>query len=188
MPTPQPIRLLTPDQYIEQERTSDTRHEYCNGYTEAMAGASRTHNLLAGALFSTLRAQLHNPECHVYMSDMKLRVQTLENDRFFYPDVMVSCDREPPSDYYEDRPSLVAEVLSDSTETKDRFEKLAAYSKVRTLSAYLTVSQKHREVVKYTWRADVVEMTKYLKADDRIVVSGLNLSFTLDEIYKGINM
>jgi Uma2 family endonuclease len=54
---------------------------------------------------------------------------------------MVACDPEPEDLYVESEPCLVAEVVSSSTETIDRREKLAAYKRMPNLEAYLTVSQ-----------------------------------------------
>jgi Uma2 family endonuclease len=54
---------------------------------------------------------------------------------------MVACDPEPEDLYVESEPCLVAEVVSSSTETIDRREKLAAYKRMPNLEAYLIVSQ-----------------------------------------------
>jgi Uma2 family endonuclease len=45
-----PKRLLTPVEYLAQERLAAFKSEYYQGETFAMAGASREHNLIVGNL------------------------------------------------------------------------------------------------------------------------------------------
>ncbi len=37
--------------YLEQERLSETKHEFCDGEMSAMSGASAAHNLMVGILY-----------------------------------------------------------------------------------------------------------------------------------------
>lgn len=81
------------------------------------------------------------------MSDMRLR---LEDDTFYYPDVMVvrePLESENPT--FQREPCLLVEVTSPSTETTDRREKLAAYKAIPTLKAYLIVSQDREWIQHY---------------------------------------
>jgi Uma2 family endonuclease len=103
---------ITPETYLQGERTAEVKHEYDNGYVIAMVGASRAHNLIALTVASEIKQHLKGKACRCYMSDMKVRIQTSANDWFYYPDVMVSCDVAPPSEYYEVNPVLIIEVLS----------------------------------------------------------------------------
>ena len=141
---------ITADEYLRGEQSSDIRHEYDNGYMVAMVGASRAHNLITLSLASAIRSQLKGGSCRTYASDMKVRIQSKENDLFYYPDVLVSCDQAPTSEYYEEKPKLIIEVLSPSTETRDRLEKLAAYMRIPSLKEYFTVAQDKVEVCRYT--------------------------------------
>lgn len=118
---------LSPDDYLAGEQRSDVKHEYDNGYVVAMVGASRAHNLIALTVASAVKSHVKGEPCRTYISDTKVRIQTRSNDVFYYPDVMVSCDPNPPSEYYEVKPVLIVEVLSPSTEMRDKLEKLSAY-------------------------------------------------------------
>ena len=113
---------VLPEEYLQGEHSSDVKHEYDNGYIFAMVSASRAHNLIALTVASEMKLHLKGKPCRSYMSDMKVRIQTKGNDLFYYPDVMVSCDDQPPSEYYEEKPVLIVEVLSPSTETRDKLE------------------------------------------------------------------
>jgi len=123
---------LSVEDYLEMEKTATVRHEYVAGEVYAMTGASRRHNRIAGNVYRRLADAAAGGPCRVYMETVKLR-----KDIFYYPEVMVACGSEPENPYYEDAPCLVVEVVSPSTESTDRREKLAAYKRVPGLKAYL---------------------------------------------------
>jgi len=177
--------LLTPDEYLKQEKTAESKHEFDNGVVFAMVGASRSHNLIALTLATEIRTHLKNSHCRTYISDMKLRIRTLESDKFYYPDVMVSCDEEPPSEYYEDKPILVIEVLSSSTETRDKLEKLAAYGRVKSLQEYLTVAQDRVEVNRYSWLNENTMLTQY-RDGDIVNLGSIGLNISVKDIYQDV--
>lgn len=107
---------LTPDQYLQIEETGNTKHEYIDGQSYAMAGECDAHVTIAGNLFALLRSHVRGSDCRVYISDMKARIEAL--NRFYYPDVMVSCDsRDLATPNYKRFPTLIIEVLSDSAES-----------------------------------------------------------------------
>ena len=70
----------------------------------------------------------------------------------YYPDIMVSCDpRDTQVVKYDlSYPRLVIEVLSPSTELRDRTEKLAHYQTCSTVEEYVIVSQERQAVEIYT--------------------------------------
>ena len=181
---PKQIRV-TAEEYLEGEKSADVKHEYSNGYVVAMVGASRSHNLIAGTLLTYIKQHLKGSPCRTYMSDMKVRIQSQGNDLFFYPDVMVSCDEQPPSEYYEDKPTLIIEVLSASTETRDKLDKLSAYSRIPTLIEYFTVAQDHVEVNRYIMSKGSAELVQY-KDGDIVDFSSIGLKLAIKDIYADV--
>ncbi|MBA2510263.1 MAG: Uma2 family endonuclease [Rubrobacteraceae bacterium] len=163
------------------EKTATVRHEYVAGEVYAMTGASRRHNRIAGNVYRRLADAAAGGPCRVYMETVKLR-----KDIFYYPEVMVACGSEPENPYYEDAPCLVVEVVSPSTESTDRREKLAAYKRVPGLKAYLILEQERMRVERHfrdeegAWlRADLVE-------EGRFSVPCPEMSLALAEIYEGL--
>jgi Uma2 family endonuclease len=72
------------------------------------------------------------------MNDVKLNIESL--DRFYYPDVMVTCSAADASDPLIQRePVLLVEVLSPSTAAYDRGAKFAAYRALTSLREVLIV-------------------------------------------------
>jgi Uma2 family endonuclease len=128
------------DDYLEGELVSDVKHEYVNGEVYAMAGARRAHNLISMTLANLLYNHLRDTPCRVFVADMKVGILTATDDCFYYPDVQVSCEKNG-NDHYNAEPKLIIEVLSDSTERKDRVEKFYTYRKLASLEEYVLVAQ-----------------------------------------------
>jgi Uma2 family endonuclease len=136
---------LSSEEYLQLEEKSDIKHEYIDGEIYAMAGATDAHVTIAGNLFALLRNYLRGSDCRVYISDMKARIE--KRDRFFYPDVMVTCDsRDRENSTYKQYPTLIVEVLYDSTEAFDRGDKFADYQTLDSLQEYVLINSKRQRV------------------------------------------
>ncbi len=97
-----------------------------------MPGASDAHVTVTGNLFTLLRNHIRGTGCHVYMADMKVKIEPA--NVFYYPDVMVTCDeRDRSYAYFKRYPCLIVEVLSSTTEGFDRGEKFVNYRQLDTL-------------------------------------------------------
>ncbi len=131
-------RYISAYDYLEGEQLSPIKHEYIAGQVFAMAGASESHVTIALNLATLLRAHVRGGPCRVYISDMKVRVDAA--DSFFYPDVFVTCH---PGDAGEPlmkrQPTLIVEVLSDSTAAFDRGAKFAHYRQLPSLKEYVLI-------------------------------------------------
>lgn len=124
--------------YLARETEQTEKHQYIAGEVFAMAGASEAHVTVAGNVFFPLRAHLRGGPCSVFISDMKLRVET--DDAFFYPDVFVTCaESDRTETRYKSAPTLTAEVLSPSTSAYDHGAKFAAYRKLPSLREYVLI-------------------------------------------------
>src|SRR5437588_9592329 len=131
-----------PRQYLEMERKAEYKSEYWRGRIYAMAGASREHNLITMSIASQLSSQLRERPCEVYASEMRVKVS--ETGLYTYPDVTVVCGEAQFEDAEVDtllNPSLIIEVLSESTAAYDRGVKFEHYRKVESIADYVLVAQ-----------------------------------------------
>jgi Uma2 family endonuclease len=138
----EPKPRLTIPEYLALERQSDIRSEYLDGEMIAMTGASRSHSRIALNIAASLDRQVKPSGCEVFISDM--RVQTADG-LLTYPDVIVVCGNPEFTDSELDtllNPTLIAEVLSPSTENYDRGVKFARYRTTPSLREYLLIEQK----------------------------------------------
>jgi Uma2 family endonuclease len=139
---------LTTKDYLELERASSVRHEWHDGEMIAMAGASKAHNLIAGNIFAALHHQLRGKSCKAFITDLKLAVASA--DLYFYPDIMVVCGKDAfIEEDITSNAAVIIEVLSESTESRDRGEKFNAYQLVPSLQDYVLVSQHKMQVEVY---------------------------------------
>lgn len=173
------------DHYLERELESEGRNEYVNGEILAMTGASAAHNLIAGSLFSALHSHLRGSPCRVYMNDMKLEIAAAHS--FFYPDVMVSCvePEKLQNCYFVSDAKLVIEVLSPSTDQRDREFKRITYRQLPGLQEYLLVAQNSRRVICYRRLPDGWEQETY-GAKEAVGLKSVDLILPLARIYEDI--
>lgn len=172
--------------YLTGEQQTEIRHEYINGTTHAMGGASAAHNLIAGNVFAVLHAAARNTLCQVFMADMKVYLKIADEDVFYYPDLLVSCDPEDNQDYYRTRPCLIVEVLSPTTERIDRREKFMAYTSLSSLQEYILIAQDRQAVMvfrrKNSWKPEMLQSGEQFSSDC------LEYTLPLTEVYNRVEL
>ena len=179
--------LITVEDYLEAEQHSEIRHEYLYGTIHAMAGGSRRHNQICLAIASALQRKIRKGPCQTFMNDVKILIRTRLGEIFYYPDVMVGCDPTDRHDFYLERPSILFEVTSPSTEQTDRREKLTAYQSLASLEHYVIVSQDTRSAEWFRRAEDGWERILLVESLDTLKFDGIDVEFTLGEIYEDID-
>src|SRR2546422_1118794 len=117
---PKAVDRISPDEYLEGERSAEVRHEYVDGYVYAMAGASDDHNRITRNILTALDNALQGKPCEPFATDMKVKIPPALADIYYYPDVLVACDPSDDAKYFRERPSVIFEVISPDTERVDR--------------------------------------------------------------------
>ena len=151
----QPTPFLTPERYLEIERVADFKSEYFDGEMFAMAGARLAHNLIVTNAVRELGNQFRQRPCQVYASEMRVRVSA--TGLYTYPDIIGVCGEPQFVDRQQDtllNPSLLAEVLSPSTEAYDRGRKFDHYKTVESLREYLLIATDRVHIDLYTQQTD----------------------------------
>ena len=146
---------LTAEDYLAIERSAEFKSEFFDGEIFAMSGASRSHNAIVLNVGAELRQQLKKSPCKTYANDMRVKVDP--SGLYTYPDVLVVCGKEQFDDTHFDtllNPTLIIEVLSDSTEAYDRGRKFEHYRKLESLEEYVLIAQNHPHIESYRRQAD----------------------------------
>jgi Uma2 family endonuclease len=181
----EPPPYMTVEEYLKFEEKSPTRHEYVNGLVYAMSGASMAHNRIVSRLHIALEKHLRGGPCEAFLQDLKLKL-TPDSDKFFYyPDVMVSCDRSGWYKKWITNPRLVIEVLSTSTQHIDHREKATIYRRIESIDEYVIVAQHSPQLTIYR-RAEkwVPERVSGLEAMAEF--RSVGASVPLGEIYEDV--
>ncbi len=142
--------FVTPVEYLALERKSETRSEYIAGGIYAVSGAGRRHNLIVGNLLGLLSARMRGKSCEAYAFAMRVKINP---NVYTYPDLVAVCGEPRFEDAFIDtllNPTVIIEVLSESTEAYDRGEKFAHYRRLDSLREYVLVAQDKIRIEHYS--------------------------------------
>ncbi len=175
---------ISPDEYLEGDRSAEVRHEYVDGRVYAMAGASDDHNRLAGNIFAELREKLRGHPGEPFINDMKAKIAPGFADVYYYPVVLVACDPTDNARYFRERPTVIIEVLSPETERTDRREKTIAYRQIPAVGAYVLVEEERMAatILRQTepgWQSHVIEGRGLI-----LKLPGIGVEIPLERIYE----
>lgn len=165
------------EEFLELEPEQGTWLEWCAGFVYAMSGGSPEHSRLSARVIAALSARLSD-ECSVFDAKVDIWIEAAQ----FYgqADVSVVCGalhthtvkrKDKVLGEAITNPVVIVEVLSPSTEARDRGEKFEAYKQIPSLREYVLVSQDARRVEvrrrdERGWSAEIAE------AGDTISIHG----------------
>jgi Uma2 family endonuclease len=179
--------FYTVEEYLAFERSSELKHEYISGEIVAMAGATRAHNLVTGNIAQRLRNQLGGKPCETYSSEMRVRTTPTE---YTYPDVVVVCDEPQFEDAELDtllNPTVVVEVLSKSSEARDRGEKFLDYRGIESVKDIILITQHKMRVEHYVRQPNNDWILHDISDPDGMtIMTSIGCTLTLAEIYERV--
>ena len=183
-------KRYTAEEYLALERQAQCKSEYCAGEIFAMAGVSRWHNLIVTNVLRELSLQLKGRPCTTYPSDMRVKISP--TGLYTYPDVTVVCGEAQFEDTRQDtllNPTLIVEVLSESTEAYDRGGKFAHYRKLPTLLEYVLITQTKPHIEHYVRQAD----NRWLLSEadsvsDAVHLPSIDCHLALAEVYDKVDI
>ncbi len=177
MPYRAPMTLA---ELTEVERETDTRHELVDGVAYAMVGGSANHGAVVNGTVIAFGNRLSRP-CQVFSESTRLHIRTDLSDDYVYPDVMVVCDPTDRAKGHRERPVLLAEVLSPSTEATDRGRKFQLYRAIPSLEHYLLIDQNRMQVECFDRRTGWTPRS--VAGDAPLDLSALSLSIPVRDFY-----
>jgi Uma2 family endonuclease len=181
--------LFTPAEYLELERSAETKSEYHNGVIVAMAGSTEEHDLAIGDIYISIGAQLRGSQCKFYTDNMRVNVP--ECNCYYYPDASVACG-EPQFQRIDGvqsltNPILIVEVLSESTERFDRDRKFFCYQTLPSLKTYILVSQDEPLVQVFEKQSDSKWVFEHYEGLEAIVpLPSIGCELKLADVYSRV--
>ena len=181
-------RLLTVDEFLEWESQQPFRHELIYSRVVAMTGVSRSHNRININLAFALEQKLEDQGCEVYIIEVGLLVD--REGTYTYPDVIVVCGEpklygEAPQETLEN-PALLFEILSPSTETVDRNQKMEQYRQIPSLLGYFLVAQDKPLIEAHTRSFDDWQYREYAGLNASLHIPTPACEIPLSEIYRRV--
>jgi Uma2 family endonuclease len=177
--------LLTPEEYLAIERRAEFKSEYFQGEIFALERAQKPHALIATNIIRVLGNQTLELNCNVYSSDMRVKIKKI--DKYTYPDVAVTCGQEIFEDDHVDtllNPIVIFEILSHSTEARDRGEKFQHYQFIDSLAEYILIAQNVVRVEQYVRQSDRTWLySQYQNFEDVVKLESINCELALKDVY-----
>lgn len=167
------------DQFLAWEDRQEARHEWIGGTVHMQAGGRLSHVRVVGATYAVLRQKLAGMPCEVFPDGVRLEVE----DDVFSPDLMVVCgERLAETATAVTAPALIAEVLSEGTEARDRGDKWAAYRRLPSLQAYLLIAPDTRRVEAFRRDGADWRLTD-LTLSDRLTLTTPPVSLAVSDLF-----
>lgn len=179
-------RNYTQQEYFDIIRSSDAKLEYRRGTVYALAGGSIEHNRIKDKL--TTEILRRDFRCRYYSSDTAVYVE--REEAYYFPDMSFICGDPSYTDQSIEQitnPTLIVEVLSNSTEAKDRGEKFHSYFSLPSFVEYVLIESQ-------TIRIDVFRrngpgswsMRSYSAPEEEVELQTLGVSIPLSAIYEDV--
>jgi Uma2 family endonuclease len=176
--------FMSAEEYLIWEPTQEQRYEYWDGQVVVMSGGTRNHNRVCTNFFKLLDDSLAESSCEVYIVDVKVQVEP--GRKYFYPDVVVTCDERDQNPQLIQFPCLIIEMLSPSTEAVDRGKKFTAYRQSLTLKEYVLVQIEQPSVEVFGHN----EHGKWVLSDyslgDTLLLETVNVEIAIADLYKQV--
>ena len=181
----QRIPHLTLEEYLWLDEASEHKWEYEDGRVYCLAGSTNNHAAIVNSLGTALDRALGERPCMVMTESPKVIVAARKH---YYPDLVVSCDeREDGDDVVVRYPLLIAEVLSPSTERRDRGAKLLAYQQVASIENILLIAADQPAALVYERAKEELgqwSSRQYNASQPTMYLASLDLSLQLADLYR----
>lgn len=163
------------EEFMEINEKSTLRMEFINGEIYLLRSPNIKHQELLGKLYLVFNDYFKEKKCRVFFApfDVHFNKKDIKDPDVMQPDILVACDLEhnvTEKGRYMGTPSLVIEILSDSTRSKDIIDKLNTYM-LSGVKEYWIVDPKQENIMVYYF--DSCEIDKYKTYERGDVVRSL---------------
>lgn len=186
MSTAKQMAKISIEDYLKAELNSPLKHEYIGGVVHAMSGGRNVHATISSNVTAALWGRLPEGPCQAMNSDVKIRIRLPGHTRFYYPDASVVCRPNAPDQLYQDHPTLVVEVFSETSRRTDLHEKKEAYLSIPSLDLYLLVEPESPEVIAYRRTESGFSREEWHGLGATIPLPELGIELPLSEVYRRV--
>lgn len=170
----------------------DERYELIDGTAYLLASPTFTHQRTSVKITQQISDYLEGKRCEVISAPFDVRLFEKKTtpkhqiDTVVQPDIMVVCDKDKLDEHgCMGAPDMVVEILSPSTDRRDRFEKYLLYQRAR-VKEYWIVDPDRKSVLVYLLENDVYHIKGYYDKDDKVQVNVLKSCYVdLSRVFEG---
>jgi Uma2 family endonuclease len=185
------LKKYSLEEYFELESQSEMRHEYHDGYIIECAYTSENHGIIIHNLDFLLGGCLRKTDCQVFTSDRLLYAESCKS--FYYPDILIVCGEKENYQYSKNmvatkNPTVLIEVLSNSTYDIDKTLKMQCYRKIPSLKQYILVEQDIKMVQVFEKDKNNKRWSAIIYEDDNDTVKIGDCELPISEIYYKVDL
>ncbi len=178
------------EEYVALENAASEKHEYYQGEIFAMSGNKSQHIVVAGNIYGSLWSKLYGKPCQPYNSETRVHIE--KNTLFTYPDVSVFCGDLKSlnnDDFNFLNPSVIFEVLSDSTKDYNRNAKFKLYRDIPSLKEYVLVEPEAVNIEAFRINdAGFWELREYNDIEMAMELRTIGVTLALKDIYQNTRL
>jgi Uma2 family endonuclease len=179
------VGMISVAAYLENEKVADLKSEYVNGECLPFIGASRTHDRLCVRLAESINLQLAGSDCRLFRPTVKAHVRGPGDERFYYPDLQIACGEQLERPDYLDCPRVIVEVVSPTSERRDREEKAPAYRTIEALQELVLIDCDNPRIE--VWRRDSGWKTVQPTGEAPIELVSIGVALSTARLYEGLS-
>lgn len=165
---------VTYEEFLELTKESEQRFELIDGIIYNLASSSYKHQRVVGELYGAFYNWFKGKKCVPLTSPFEVTFFKEENNIcVVQPDIVIICDKDNLDEKgnYKGTPTLVVEVLSPSTRSKDMLKKLELYKQCG-VNEYWIVDPINEYMLVYALEDnDIVNSKTYSKSAHQVVRS-----------------
>jgi len=177
------------DEFMEIYEKSNMRMEFINGEIYLLASPSPFHQEISGRLFLMLAEYLKGKKCKAFYApfDVHFNKKGFKEPDVMQPDLFVACDLEDTVNEkgrYMGTPSLVIEILSPDSRSKDMVDKLNTYM-ISAVREYWVIDPKKKNIMLYGFKElEVDEFSNFNIPDILVSYFFEGLKIDLSEVFR----
>jgi len=144
------------EEFMEIYENSELRMEFINGEIVLLGSPNSFHQDISGNLYVIFRQYLQGKPCKVFYSpfDIHFVKQGFKEPDVMQPDLVIACDAEGnlnEKGRYMGTPTLVVEIISPSTRSRDMVDKLNTFM-ISGVKEFWVVDPKQEIVLVYGFK------------------------------------
>lgn len=176
------------EEFMEIYEKSTLRMEYINGEIYLLGSPNLGHQEILGRLHLIFNEYFKVKKCRVFLApfDVHFRKKDIKDPDVMQPDLLLACDVKGnvnEKGKYMGTPTLVLEILSDSTRSKDMVDKLNTYM-LSGIREYWIADPRQEQVIVYTFDDNEIEdLTCYKRGDNAASLIFEGLSLNVNELF-----
>jgi Uma2 family endonuclease len=179
-------------EYLEMIDDGERRLEFHDGEVIDIQSATEQHGKICTNITTFVNVCLiaKDKDCDIYAGDRELWLAKC--NKMFYPDHVIVCGEHDMKQMSKNvkatiNPSVVIEVLSDSTKKYDEMTKLRCYKTLESLKQIVFVSQEEKHVRTLTKqdRSRGWLDIDYFEEDEMVEIGDCEIA--MNDIYRRVN-